>query len=55
MNAPERIAFPDIQSQVDSRNIHIVGPPATVEAMQQTLAGAGIAADQIRTEEFYGY
>ncbi len=34
---------------------YIVGPPAMVEAMQQTLAGAGVAADQIRTEEFYGY
>ena len=34
---------------------YIVGPPAMVEAMQGTLAGAGIAADSIRTEEFYGY
>lgn len=34
---------------------YVVGPPAMVEAMQRTLAGAGIAADRIRTEEFYGY
>lgn len=34
---------------------YIVGPPVMVEAMQQTLAGAGIAEDKIRTEEFYGY
>jgi ferredoxin-NADP reductase len=34
---------------------YVVGPPAMVEAMQQTLAGAGIAGDRIRTEEFYGY
>jgi ferredoxin-NADP reductase len=34
---------------------YVVGPPAMVEAMQGTLAGAGIAADKIRTEEFFGY
>ncbi|HUX25176.1 MAG TPA: FAD-dependent oxidoreductase [Burkholderiales bacterium] len=34
---------------------YVVGPPAMVEAMQWTLEGAGIAADDIRTEEFYGY
>ena len=34
---------------------YVVGPPAMVEAMQQTLGGAGIAAEKIRTEEFYGY
>lgn len=34
---------------------YVVGPPAMVEAMQRTLGGAGIAADRIRTEEFYGY
>jgi ferredoxin-NADP reductase len=34
---------------------YIVGPPAMVEAMQGVLGGAGIAADRIRTEEFYGY
>ncbi len=34
---------------------YVVGPPAMVEAMQRTLSGAGIAEDQIRTEEFYGY
>ena len=34
---------------------YVVGPPAMVEAMQTTLAAAGIAADNIRTEEFLGY
>ncbi len=34
---------------------YVVGPPAMVEAMQATLAGAGIAGDKIRTEEFFGY
>ncbi|MGP1679026.1 MAG: hypothetical protein ACTS6J_17945 [Burkholderiales bacterium] len=33
---------------------YIVGPPAMVEAMQRTLADAGVAADKVRTEEFYG-
>lgn len=34
---------------------YIVGPPAMVEAMQETLSRAGVAADSVRTEEFYGY
>ena len=34
---------------------YVVGPPAMVSAMQETLRGAGIAQDSIRTEEFYGY
>jgi ferredoxin-NADP reductase len=34
---------------------YVVGPPAMVEAMKQTLNGAGVAAADIRTEEFYGY
>ena len=34
---------------------YLVGPPAMVEAMQGTLAAAGIAADRIRSEEFWGY
>ena len=34
---------------------YVVGPPAMVEAMQGTLAAAGIAEDNIRTEEFLGY
>jgi ferredoxin-NADP reductase len=34
---------------------YVVGPPAMVAAMQGTLAGAGIAEDNIRTEEFLGY
>jgi len=34
---------------------YVVGPPAMVKAMQGTLAAAGIAEDNIRTEEFLGY
>ena len=34
---------------------YVVGPPAMVEAMTGILDVAGIAEDQIRTEEFYGY
>jgi ferredoxin-NADP reductase len=34
---------------------YIVGPPAMVEAMQEMLQGAGVAGDNTRTEEFYGY
>ncbi|HEU4353386.1 MAG TPA: FAD-dependent oxidoreductase [Burkholderiales bacterium] len=34
---------------------YVVGPPAMVLAMQETLRGAGVAADDIRSEEFYGY
>lgn len=34
---------------------YVVGPPAMVAAMQETLRGAGVAEDDIRSEEFYGY
>ena len=34
---------------------YVVGPPGMVMAMQETLRGAGIAEDDIRSEEFYGY
>lgn len=34
---------------------YLVGPPGFVEAIKQTLATAGVAADDVRTEEFYGY
>jgi ferredoxin-NADP reductase len=34
---------------------YVVGPPAMVGAMQETLKRAGIAEGNIRTEEFYGY
>ncbi len=34
---------------------YVVGPPAMVVAMQETLRGAGAAEDDIRGEEFYGY
>ncbi|MDD5541575.1 MAG: FAD-dependent oxidoreductase [Acidobacteriia bacterium] len=34
---------------------YVVGPPAMVSAMHQTLQGMGIQDDDIRTEEFSGY
>jgi ferredoxin-NADP reductase len=34
---------------------YVVGPPAMVVAMQDTLRSAGVAEDSILTEEFYGY
>ncbi|HXV09998.1 MAG TPA: FAD-dependent oxidoreductase [Burkholderiales bacterium] len=34
---------------------YVVGPPAMVVAMQETLCGMGIAESDIRSEEFYGY
>jgi ferredoxin-NADP reductase len=34
---------------------YVVGPPAMVAAMQETLRGTGVADDDIRSEEFYGY
>jgi ferredoxin-NADP reductase len=34
---------------------YIAGPPAMVEAMQEMLAAAGVGADAVRTDEFYGY
>jgi len=45
MNAPERMAFPDIQSQFDSRNVHIdavgvkgVRYPVTISARGKPVA-----------------
>jgi ferredoxin-NADP reductase len=34
---------------------YIAGPPAMVDAMQNMLVGSGVKAEQIRTDEFYGY
>ena len=34
---------------------YLAGPPAMVAALRDTLEGAGIDADDIRSEEFYGY
>ena len=34
---------------------YFAGPPAMAAAMQQMLAGAGVAEDAMRSEEFYGY
>jgi ferredoxin-NADP reductase len=34
---------------------YLVGPPAMVEAMRQTLKSTGVDDDDVRSEEFYGY
>lgn len=34
---------------------YVVGPPAMVGALRDTLEGAGVDDDDIRSEEFYGY
>jgi ferredoxin-NADP reductase len=34
---------------------YVVGPPAMVLAMQQTLRATGVGDEDIRSEEFYGY
>ena len=34
---------------------YVVGPPAMVAAIGETLRGAGVADGDIRSEEFYGY
>ena len=34
---------------------YVAGPPGLVEGMRQTLNGAGVDDDDIRSEEFYGY
>jgi ferredoxin-NADP reductase len=34
---------------------YLAGPPAMVEAMKTLLAGTGVGADDVRSEEFYGY
>lgn len=34
---------------------YVAGPPAMVETMQEMLVGAGVRAEDIRTDEFYGY
>jgi len=34
---------------------YVVGPPAMVKAMQETLSQAGVDGEDIRVEEFYGY
>jgi ferredoxin-NADP reductase len=43
--------LPDLKGPV----YYFAGPPAMAMAMQQMLSGAGIADDDMRSEEFYGY
>jgi ferredoxin-NADP reductase len=34
---------------------YVAGPPAMVAALRETLEGAGVADDDVRSEEFHGY
>jgi ferredoxin-NADP reductase len=34
---------------------YVAGPPAMVAALRDTLERAGADADDVRSEEFYGY
>lgn len=43
--------LPDLKSPV----YYFAGPPAMAMAMQKLLAGAGVAEEDMRSEEFYGY
>ena len=43
--------LPDLKGPV----YYFAGPPAMAMAMQQMLSGAGVADDDMRSEEFYGY
>ncbi len=40
---------------LDAPVFYVVGPPAMVMAVQETLRGAGVVDADIRSEEFYGY
>jgi hypothetical protein len=42
---------PDVAAPI----YYIVGPPAMVTAMKETLTGAGVSEDDIRSEDFAGY
>ena len=42
---------PDVAAPI----YYIAGPPAMVTAMKETLAGAGVNEDDIRSEDFAGY
>ena len=43
--------LPDVRAPL----YYLAGPPAMAMAMQHMLSGAGVADDDIRSEEFYGY
>ena len=34
---------------------YLAGPPGMVGALRKALGAAGVSADDIRTDEFYGY
>jgi ferredoxin-NADP reductase len=44
-----------VASDLPAPIYYVAGPPSLVETMRETLNGAGIDDDDIRSEEFYGY
>jgi ferredoxin-NADP reductase len=44
-----------IASDLTAPIYYVAGPPGLVETMQETLNGAGVDDDDIRSEKFYGY
>jgi len=45
----------DVPGGLDRSTFYTAGPPGMVAGVTQALADAGVAGDQIRTEEFSGY
>ena len=44
-----------VASDLSAPIYYVAGPPGMVETMRETLNGAGVDDDDIRSEEFYGY
>ena len=44
-----------VGSELSAPIYYLAGPPGMVQAMRQTLEGAGVDGDDVRSEEFYGY
>ena len=42
-------------AELSAPTYYVAGPPAMVQAMRDTLNGAGVNDDDIRSEDFYGY
>lgn len=45
----------EFTAEAASAVYYLAGPPAMVEAMKAMLAHAGVAAEDVRSEEFFGY
>jgi ferredoxin-NADP reductase len=45
----------NIVAELPAPVCYVAGPPAMVSALRATLESAGVDADDVRSEEFYGY